>query len=66
VNRVGVDGHRVHYAGESAIVDFAGETELELDSQANVATAPLSAEHLAEHRTRLPACRDADAFRIDV
>lgn len=62
VNRVGVDGKGLHYRGESAVVDFRGDTVVELGSEPAVATARLSAEALAKHRTTFPAWRDADAF----
>lgn len=64
VNRVGVDGNQLHYAGDSAVIDFVGETVVELGSAAAVAIASLSADGLQAHRTRFPAWMDADTFEL--
>jgi predicted amidohydrolase len=64
VNRVGIDGNDLLYPGCSAAINFLGETEIELGSQPQVACVRLSAERLAEHRTRFPAWLDADDFSL--
>lgn len=64
VNRVGTDGNQLHYAGDSAAIDFVGETLVELGDGAAVATTVLSAQSLAAHRERFPAWMDADAFDL--
>jgi len=66
VNRVGVDGNGLSYAGDSAAIDFAGDVLVELGAQEQVVTVTLDPDALAAHRERFPAWMDADAFRIDV
>lgn len=64
VNRVGSDGNGLHYAGDSAALDFLGEPLVEMDSEAGVALVSLSAQALATHRERFPAWMDADSFDL--
>ena len=64
VNRVGVDGNELHYAGESAAIDFLGEPLAELGAQEQVVTVALDPGALAAHRERFPAWMDADDFDI--
>lgn len=62
VNRVGLDGNGISYAGESVALDFLGQPLVEMDSQAGVASTILNAADLIEHRQRFPAFLDADDF----
>lgn len=62
VNRVGVDGNQLHYAGDSAVIDFLGQPQVEIREQEQVVTTTISAVALAEHRARFPAMLDADSF----
>lgn len=64
VNRVGVDGNQLHYAGDSVALDFLGEPLVELGEQADAVNVVLSAEQLAAHRERFPAWLDADDFQL--
>ena len=64
VNRVGVDGNQLHYAGDSAVIDFLGEPQLELHGSEQVVTTQISAAALAAHRQRFPAMLDADSFEL--
>ena len=64
VNRVGVDGNQLHYAGDSVVLDFLGEAIVELGSEPGVVTAVLSAEKLKAHRERFPSWLDADDFEL--
>jgi predicted amidohydrolase len=66
VNRVGVDGNQLHYAGDSAAIDFVGEPLAELGAQEQVVTVALDPAALAAHRERFPAWMDADDFDIRV
>lgn len=66
VNRVGTDGNALHYAGDSAVIDFLGQPQLEVRETEQVVTTTLSAAALAAHRARFPAMLDADAFTLDV
>ena len=65
VNRVGRDGNQIDYSGDSVVHDFLGQPLVECGAQPQVATVVLSAQALAEHRTRFPAQLDADDFRIE-
>ena len=65
VNRVGTDGNGLHYAGDSAIIDFLGHPLSECGAEEVVSTTTLLAAELAAHRKRFPAMLDADAFTMD-
>lgn len=64
VNRVGVDGNDLHYAGDSAVIDYLGQPQLEVREREQVVTTTLSAAGLAAHRARFPAMLDADSFSL--
>lgn len=64
VNRVGVDGNDLAYAGDSAVLDFLGQPLAELGAQEQTITVMLDAAALAAHRARFPAWMDADEFAI--
>ncbi len=66
VNRVGVDGNALHYAGDSAVIDFLGQPQVETRECEQVVTTTISAVALAAHRERFPAMLDADAFELGV
>ena len=65
VNRVGVDGNDLHYAGDSAVIDFLGQAQVEVREVEQVVTTTLSASDLAAHRARFPAMLDADSFVLE-
>lgn len=64
VNRVGNDGNGLHYAGDSAVIDFLGHPVSECADEEVVVTTTLLARELAAHRERFPAMLDADAFEL--
>ncbi|GIX36411.1 MAG: hydrolase [Lysobacteraceae bacterium] len=64
VNRVGVDGNGVAYAGDSAALDEIGQPLVECGARAMVAVVHLSAAALRSHRERFPAHLDADDFEM--
>jgi predicted amidohydrolase len=64
VNRVGVDGNELHYAGDSAALDFLGQPLVDLGAQEQVVTVTLDPAALAAHRERFPAWMDADDFTL--
>ena len=66
VNRVGVDGNELLYAGDSAAIDPVGEPLVELASQEQAVTVTLDPQVLIAHRERFPAWMDADAFELRV
>jgi len=64
VNRVGVDGNQLPYAGDSAVLDPVGEPLVELGPQEQVVTVTLDPAPLLAHRERFPAWMDADDFTL--
>ncbi|WP_413626637.1 amidohydrolase [Luteibacter sp. Lutesp34] len=66
VNRVGVDGNDLPYAGDSAVIDPVGEPLVELGTQEQVVTIVLDPAPLKAHRERFPAWMDADRFSLDI
>ncbi len=65
VNRVGVDGNEIPYAGDSAVIDPVGEPLVELGGQEQVVAVTLDPAPLLAHRERFPAWMDADAFSLN-
>ena len=64
LNRVGTDGNGLHYAGDSAVIDFLGHPLSESTDEEVVSTTTLPAAELLAHRERFPAMLDADAFSL--
>lgn len=64
VNRVGVDGNDLPYAGDSAVIDPLGEPLIELGAQEQVVSVRLDPSVLLAHRERFPAWMDADEFQL--
>ena len=64
VNRVGTDGNGLHYSGDSAVLDFLGQPQVETREREQVVTTVISAQALAAHRERFPAMLDADVFEL--
>jgi len=64
LNRVGVDGNELPYAGDSAVIDPLGEPLVELGAQEQVITVTLDPAPLLAHRERFPAWMDADEFSL--
>ncbi len=64
VNRVGADGNGLHYAGDSAVIDFLGAPVSECTDEELVVTTTLQATALQAHRERFPAMLDGDRFSL--
>jgi predicted amidohydrolase len=64
VNRNGVDGNDLPYAGGSCIVDFLGAELADLGDRNGIATAVLDKEKLEAFRQRFAFDKDADEFTI--
>jgi omega-amidase len=64
VNRVGIDGNQLHYAGDSVVLDFLGQPLVECAGQTQVITTQLQWQALQDFRSRFPAYLDADAFEL--
>jgi predicted amidohydrolase len=65
LNRVGVDGNDLPYAGDSAVLDPIGEPLVELGPQEQVVTVTIDPAPLLAHRERFPAWMDADSFTLN-
>ena len=65
VNRVGVDGNNLAYAGDSVAIDPLGAPLVECGAQEQVVRLTLQPEPLLAHRERFPAWMDADEFDLD-
>lgn len=65
VNRVGVDGNDIPYAGDSAVIDPVGEPLVECGPQEQTTTVTLDPTALLAHRERFPAWMDADRFSLE-
>ena len=64
LNRVGTDGNGLHYAGDSAVIDFLGHPLSECADREVVSTTTLPAAELRAHRERFPAMLDGDQFML--
>lgn len=64
LNRVGVDGNGLPYSGDSAVLDFLGQTMADLGAQEQTVTVSLDSAALAAFREKFPAWMDADAFEL--
>jgi omega-amidase len=65
VNRIGDDGHGIAHAGDSAVLDFLGQAQLELQDEALAATVPIDIAAVRGWRDKFPAHLDADAFSLE-
>jgi predicted amidohydrolase len=65
VNRVGEDGNKIFYNGDSAIIDPLGEIIYHKNKVEDIFTYTLQKEKLIEIRNQFPFWRDADSFLIN-
>ena len=65
VNRVGSDGNGLHYAGDSAVLDFMGSPISECADREVVTTTTLQAAELQAFRARFTALQDGDRVAWD-
>lgn len=66
VNRVGTDGNGLAYSGDSMLVDFKGEAQLDGSAgEPFVVSHTLSLEALQQFREAFPAHLDADRFNLE-
>ena len=64
VNRLGVDGNNISYAGDSCVINFRGEVILDLGQKDEIGDCELEQTHLQKFRHDFPAHLDADSFDI--
>lgn len=60
VNRIGTDGNKLNYQGDSALISFKGEALLDLGNLASIQSFTLSKQDLDDFREKFPAYLDAD------
>ncbi len=64
-NRVGTDGNAIAYRGDSLIVDYLGQPQVDLaPDEAGVLTGTLNLIALRQYRQQFPAHLDADKFSL--
>ena len=64
VNRIGRDGNNVDHAGDSAVIDFRGDTMADLGDSTGCRTLHVDLDALREYREAFPAWKDADQFSL--
>jgi predicted amidohydrolase len=65
VNRVGEDGNKINYSGDSMIIDPQGEILYQKANDEDVFTITLKKEKVNEVRNHFPFLKDADLFIIN-
>jgi predicted amidohydrolase len=64
VNRVGVDGNDLRYAGGSAVIDYLGQSRVDLGDTEGARSAALDLDELRAFRERFAFHEDADDFTL--
>lgn len=65
VNRVGMDGKGMHYAGDSVVIDPRGAVIGQVEpAQEGMATVAFDRAALEEFREKFPVAKDADDFAL--
>ena len=66
VNRVGEDGMKLVYTGDTMAIDFKGATVAQVpDGEQGCVVVELDGDKLQSFRTKFPTWRDADNFTIE-
>ncbi|HEY8658876.1 MAG TPA: amidohydrolase [Hanamia sp.] len=65
VNRVGEDGNKIYYSGDSMVVDPLGEIIYQKNKEEDIFTYTLYKEKVEETRNHFPFWKDADLFIIN-
>jgi len=65
VNRVGLDGKDIAYAGDSMVTDFRGDVTVDCGDQEQIVTTRLDGAKLQRYRKKFPAHLDADQYQIN-
>jgi len=65
VNRIGTDGNKEYYSGDSVVLNFKGETLSKTKpNEESAETVTLSYKDLENFRNQFPVGLDADSFKI--
>ncbi len=62
VNVIGQDGNGYVYSGDSALIDYGGQSIFQISRQEGLFTAKLSLDNLQDYRQQLPFLADSDYF----
>lgn len=65
LNRIGMDEKNRQYIGDSAIIDFNGDTMNYLGNIEGILTAKFSKTPLVKYREEYPFLKDQDSFTLD-
>jgi omega-amidase len=65
VNRVGEDGNKIYYSGDSMVIDPLGEIIYQKNKEEDIFTYTLYKEKVEETRNHFPFWKDADLFIIN-
>jgi predicted amidohydrolase len=64
VNRVGDDGNRIYYSGNSSVIDMKGEVLFRKEKEETTFTISLSKENLDTYRKEFRVLADRDEFKL--
>lgn len=65
VNRIGIDGNRLEYSGQSLLFNEKGDTVVQFaDFEEGIQTYEMDLEALKFFRKKFPAWQDADSFNL--
>ena len=64
VNRVGIDGHGIKYAGDSVLIDPKGKFMTELLQIPGIINCSICLDELQDFRKKFPAHLDSDPFEL--
>lgn len=65
VNRIGNDGNDIYYAGDSGLIDYAGQVVHQVSHVENIFTTTLSRSSLVDFRKRFAFLQDQDKFILE-
>jgi omega-amidase len=64
-NRIGNDGNDIYYAGDSGLIDYAGQVVHQVSHVENIFTTTLSRSSLVDFRKRFAFLQDRDKFILE-
>ncbi len=64
VNRVGLDGNEIYHSGETAVIDYEGQTRYKMAHETAVETHHFEYEKLKDYRQKLNFLNDKDDFML--
>jgi predicted amidohydrolase len=64
VNRVGKDGNRIFYSGDSSLIDPMGKIIYQKNNSEDIFTYTLKKETITEYRNQFPFWKESDYFLI--